>query len=393
LFGDVYVCSGQSNMQMTVHSAFNATDEIAAAANYPNIRVYTVGQSTFSATPLQEFANVEQFWSVASPESIGTGDWSSFSATCWFFGKNLYDKNKVPLGLFSSNWGGTPVEAWSSADALSKCKKSEAVAVKNHEAAKGPGDGSQLYNAMIVPILPMTIFGATWYQGEANSGNPNGYACSFPAMIADWRAKWGGNTDKTFGFYFVQLGTWANGGGNDGEGLTRLSQLYALALPKVGFATAADLGDPTSPFGDIHPRSKQEVGRRLALAARGISYGESVQYMGPMATGFQIVSANTVTVTFSAASVGSGLVKVPKVCDAGVPPNQCAEFEIGTDKGWVAANYVINGNTVTVAASIGTAKLTGVRYAYANYPIMSLQNKEGLPAIPFVFPNPITPNK
>jgi len=115
--------------------------------------------------------------------------------------------------------------------------------------------------------------------------------------------------------------------------------------------------------------------------------------MGPMATGFQIVSANTVTVTFSAASVGSGLVKVPKVCDAGVPPNQCAEFEIGTDKGWVAANYVINGNTVTVAASIGTAKLTGVRYAYANYPIMSLQNKEGLPAIPFVFPNPITPNK
>jgi len=273
LFGDVFVCGGQSNMQFTVHSSNNATDEIAAANNYPNIRLYTVGQGTFSATELTEFATISQPWSVASATTVGVGDWNEFSAACWFFGKNLYDDIKIPIGLVSDNWGGTIVQAWSSPDALKKCNAEDNMNVARVDSGAGPNDPSVLWNAMIVPVLPMSITGALWYQGESNAGQPNYYACAFPVMISDWRAKWGGETSKTFGFYFVQLAPWKSGDLNS-EPLTRLSQVYANALPSVGVATAMDSGDPTSPFGDIHPRFKQIVGLRLSLAARAITYGE-----------------------------------------------------------------------------------------------------------------------
>jgi len=383
LFGDVFVCSGQSNMQMTVSSVFNAAEEIKAADGYPNIRVFTVGQGTASATPLQEFATIERGWAPASAASIGLGNWSAFSAACWFFGKNLYDQLKVPIGLFSDNWGGTIVQAWSSPDALKKCPQLDVP------VGADPNDPSALWNAMIIPILRMTIKGATWYQGESNAGNPNNYACSFPAMISDWRAKW--LSSGNFGFFYVQLAPWA-AGSNDAEGLTRLSQLYANALPDVGFATAADLGDPTSPFGDIHPRGKQPVGYRLSLAARAISYGQAIQYLGPIAASWGIVSAGVVDVSFTSASVGGGLAVVAFSCDSHVPPAQCAEYEIGTSSGWIRAKGVIlNTTAVRITADVGSAQTIGVRYGYANYPIMSLRNVAGLPAIPFYFPNPIKP--
>uniref|UniRef100_A0A6B2L341 Sialate O-acetylesterase domain-containing protein n=1 Tax=Arcella intermedia TaxID=1963864 RepID=A0A6B2L341_9EUKA len=385
LFGDVYVCGGQSNMQMTVHSVFNATAEIAAANDYPNIRVFTVGQGTFSAAPLQEFATVSQPWTPASASSIGVGDWSEFSATCWFFGKYLYDDLQVPLGLFSSNWGGTPVEAWSSPDALAKCP------VKESEQLGGPGDKSQLWNAMIVPILQMSISGATWYQGEANAGDPNLYACTFPEMIRDWRAKWGGSTSSTFPFYFVQLAPWLNTD-NQLESLTRLAQLYALALPEVGVATAMDWGDPSSPYNNIHPRFKQIVGWRLHLAARGIGYKENVQYKGPEAVAWKVLPGEQyVQVDF--VNSDAGLVFVQKGCDVGVPIEQCGWWDIQTESGWTNSSAAISGRSVIVSLPKAATKITGVRYAWANYPVATLYNKEGLPAIPFYFPNPIVPPK
>jgi len=170
---------------------------------------------------------------------------------------------------------------------------------------------------MIVPILPMTITGVTWYQGESNAGQPNYYACAFPEMIKDWRMKWGGDTSKTFPFYFVQLATWNNTVDLNSEPLTRLAQTYALQLPKVGLATAMDSGDPTSPFGDIHPRSKQIVGYRLSLTARAIGYGENIQYQGPNATQWTILTQSpsaTVRVVFAENSIGGGLVITPKAC-------------------------------------------------------------------------------
>lgn len=249
---------------------------------------------------------------------------------------------------------------------------------------------------MIVPILPMTITGATWYQGEANAGQPNYYACAFPEMIKDWRLKWGGETSKTFPFYFVQLSTWKNADLND-EALTRLAQTYAVQLPKVGLATAMDSGDPTSPFGDIHPRYKQIVGYRLSLTARAIGYGENVQYKGPNATQWTILSPApnaAVRVSFEPDSIGGGLVITPKACYAGVDIAQCRWADIGTQDGkWTNATISIStGNTIVLSANTGsTSPVTGVRYAWANYPIAVIYNKDGLPALPFAFPNPIKP--
>jgi len=318
---------------------------------------------------------------IQSESEIG----AHFQPLAGFFGRNLYDNLQVPIGLFSDNWGGTPVQAWSSADALKKCPGKS----KPTEKVGGPNDPSNLWNAMILPVLSMTIKGALWYQGESNSGQPNYYACGFPAMIADWREKWGGTTSKTFPFYYVQLAPWLNGDVNS-EPLTRLSQLFANALPLVGFATAADLGDPLSPYGSIHPRGKQEIGKRLALAARGISYGQTVAYLGPMATSFTAVSGTSVRVDFDPNTLGGGLTTVPVSCDPNVPAAQCSEYELGTAQGWVKATGAISGNSVIVTANVGSA-ITGVRYGHNNYPLMSLQNKAGLPAIPFMFPNPIKP--
>jgi len=201
LFGDVHLCGGQSNMQFTVHTAVNATEEIKRADAYPLIRLFTVGQGSQSAVPLPELNTTEQTWSVASAASVGFGDWSEFSAVCWFtyrdiFNALAYSGEIVPQGLVSNNWGGTPIEHWSSPEALAKCSSWKNVT------------DSTLWNAMIYPytVGPMSFKTAIWYQGESNVG-PGGaqyYACQFPAMIVDWRAKLPGL--NTFGF--VQIAGW-----------------------------------------------------------------------------------------------------------------------------------------------------------------------------------------
>jgi len=394
LFGDVFLCGGQSNMQMTVDQVFNADEEVKKAANYPDIRVFTVGTATTSATPLPEFATILQHWVPASPKSIGSGNWTAFSAACWFFGKNLYDKHHVPLGLFSDNWGGTIVQAWSSPEALAKCP---AGAPGGDPIAADPNLPSVLWNAMIVPVLDMTILGVTWYQGESNAippfDQPNYYACAFPAMIEDWRKNW----KLSFGFYYVQLAPWI-WDNLQSESLLRLSQLYANKLPMVGFATAMDLGDPTSPFGSIHPQDKQTVGKRLADAAFALTYKENVPYLGPQAESWKdlgIVGGKLVAeVTFEAATVGGGLVNKPASCSSHVNINQCAGYQLQlADGSFVVATGVISGKDTVRVEGTGLApqKLMGVRYGFANYPVATLHNLEGFPAIPFAFPNPIKP--
>eukprot|EP01123_Difflugia_compressa_P004040 TRINITY_DN15381_c0_g1_i1.p1 TRINITY_DN15381_c0_g1~~TRINITY_DN15381_c0_g1_i1.p1 ORF type:complete len:514 (+),score=79.40 TRINITY_DN15381_c0_g1_i1:46-1587(+) len=389
LFGDVFVCSGQSNMQFTVHMGFNATAEIAAANNYPNIRVFTAGDSTWSTSPLEEYATILQGWSLASSSSIGMGDWSAFSAICWFFGRDVYDNTHIPIGLISNNWGGTPIQTWSSPDALAKCP----LTTVEQEEVEGPNDNSTLWNAMIYPILPLTIKGALWYQGESNVGQPNYYACAFPTMISDWRAKWGGDTDKSFPFYFVQLAPWKSSDLNY-ISLARLSQMTALTLPHVGVATAMDSGDPSSPFGDVHPRSKQIVSQRLSLIARAQLYQQHVQYLGPYATRWSVVRTGAVRVEFDPATVGKGLVLKQKTCYPNITVDQCREFDIGTSDGqWTKANVVsFDQYSVVLQANLASGlEISGVRYAWANYPIASLYNMDDLPALPFAFPNPIKP--
>lgn len=400
LFGDVYVCGGQSNMQFTVSSVFNATKEIADADNYPSIRIMTVGQGTISPVPLAELNTIEQQWSVASSKTVGVGNWSAFSAACWFFGRDLQKELKIPIGLVSSNWGGTIVQAWSSPDAMGRCKQAEIEHTQSPAMIElfgvDPNHPNLLWNAMIVPFLDMTITGAIWYQGESNSGQPDYYACAFPAMIADWRAKWGGDTHKNFGFYFVQLAPWVSDDMN-AEPLTRISQYFALRLPNVGLATAVDLGDKDSPFGSIHPRDKQAVGYRLALNALAIHYGVHVQNTGPAAFHFEVVSQGpptaTVRIHFERHTVGRGLVTQRFTCPV---PGECAEYEVLVGSKWRTASFQAihqDGHSIQITAPVSSnERITGVRYGYANYPATTLYNREGLPAVPYQFPDPIKPS-
>eukprot|EP00118_Oscarella_pearsei_P024898 m.307063 g.307063 ORF g.307063 m.307063 type:complete len:497 (+) comp41859_c0_seq1:921-2411(+) len=390
LFGDVFLCGGQSNMQFTVPSAFNASMEIAAANRYENIRVMTVGQGTQSPTPLSELGSIAQNWSLASNASIGHGNWSYFSAACWFFGRDLYDANgDVPVGLISNNWGGTPVQSWSGPDALAKCNQTAGI-LEEKEIIPGTetlvGANSNLWNAMIVPYLPMRLIGAVWYQGEANvgTGPQHGeayYGCQFTSMIQDWRDKF--NLENMF-FGFVQLAPW-KAGGNTLVAELRTGQEAALKLPMVGMATAADHGDLASPFGTVHPRDKQPVGLRLSAAARAILYGEKLVYQGPMISSTH-VNGNQVVVEFEPSTLGSGLQMKPASCPEGLPEQYCMGFELQTsDMHWHAAKGTIQGNTVVVSMESGNpaASLAAVRYGYADWPICTIYNVEGYPAIPF----------
>jgi sialate O-acetylesterase len=234
----------------------------------------------------------------------------------------------------------------------------------------GPNDfPSQLYNAMIAPIIRYALKGGIWYQGEANAGEAYKYRELFPAMINDWRAKW----KSDFPFFWVQLANFMAANAQPVESdwaELREAQSMTLKLPKTGQAVIIDIGNPD----DIHPRNKQDVGYRLALAAEKVAYGKNIVYSGPVYRSMKI-EGNKIILTFS--DIGSGLVTKDK--SATVKSIAIA----GADKKFVWANATIKGNTVIVSSS-DVAKPVAVRYAWANNPIdANLYNKEGLPASPF----------
>jgi len=388
LFGDVYLCGGQSNMQFTVSQGFNATEEIALADKYPNIRAFSVGEETTSLTPLSNLAKIQLPWSVSTSKVIGGPDWSYMSAVCWYFGRDLHDRlgGQVPIGLISSNWGGTYVQAWSSPEALAKCAPKKSVADPN------PNTPSVLWNAMIVPFLPGVIRGALWYQGEANVGADVAYACMFPEMITDWRAQFG--TGYEFPFFFVQLAPWTGGNSQDSVNvaLLRQAQLNATKLPAVGYASAIDRGDATSPFGSIHPRDKQTVGQRLVDAAVNIAYGDkTVVWEGPTFAGARAVSDHkAITVSVDFLTHGRpGLLLRPAACPAGQSTAvQCKNFELLLSDGkWYDADATLasNPNQVTVTLTNTTSNAKAIRYAWSIWPLTTIFSTEGLPAIPFQY--------
>jgi len=403
LFGDVFFCGGQSNMQMTLSTVFNASQEIARAQNYPHIRLFTVGQGTTSKVPLPDLATILQSWSVANPKTVGGPDWQYFSALCWLFGRELYDKFRVPIGLVSSNWGGTIVEAWSSPDALSKCPRMQtensSQPISSHLPFNvirapdvDPNEPSVLWNAMVVPYLNMAIRGAIWYQGESNALLPKRYACTFPAMIQDWRAKWG-QTAQQYVFLFVQLAAYTQAA--PPEPLlaeTRAAQAEALKLPYVGMGTAVDLGDISSPYGNIHPRDKQHIGYRLGLAAEALSYNSKVLYTGPTPDRMQILvqpPTAVVRVHFKDALGQGQLVIKSAQCPALVPTINCAWFDIATSDGrFHNATEVRLGQDRTYVELRATIHppaihITGARYGWADWPVCILYNAADIPAPPF----------
>jgi sialate O-acetylesterase len=399
LVGEVWVCSGQSNMQMAVSSVMNAQDEIARA-DYPLVHLFSV-ERTVANKPQSD---VKGYWVATRPQSVG-----DFSAVGYFFGRELFKVLNVPVGLIHSSWGGTPAEAWTSRATLeadpdyqsildagaklispypkifedfnrqladwrqeSDRAEAEGAAVSAppsvpEDPRRHPWRPSGLYNAMIMPLTPYAIRGAIWYQGESNAPRAIQYRKLFPAMIRDWRQAWG---EGDFPFLFVQLANWGiySPGTNWPE--LREAQLKTLALPKTGMAVTIDIGDGS----DIHPKNKQEVGHRLALAAENIAYGRDVISSGPI---YESMAVEGEKIRLRFQYVYGGLVA------KGSAASTLSGFEVaGEDQKFVGAEAKIDGDTVVVR-NAGVPLPVAVRYAWGMNPSCNLYNRAGLPASPF----------
>jgi sialate O-acetylesterase len=401
LVGDVWVASGQSNMEFPMTELANAQTEIAAA-QYPKIRLFTVKHKP-ADYPLE---NVEsKGWAACTPETVAAS-----SAVAYFFARHLQEKLGVPIGLVESFWGGTAAESWTSLHSLSAdaslmpvfAARATTVAGESTtvlqqqreqreydlavEQAKADGKPmpawhwhpdfaawapAALFNGMVAPLTPFAIRGVIWYQGEANSGPARAplYARLFQTMIRDWRNAWG---EGDFPFLFVQIANW----NTSPEALwpdVRNAQRQALVLKNTGMAVTIDIGEPDN----LHPKNKQDVGLRLALAARAIAYGEKVEWSGPLYR--QITQEeHALCVWFDHAS---GLM-----AKGAAPTAEVTGFEIaGADGKYSAAQARIEGESV-VLSSLDVPKPVSVRYGWAANPNCNLFNKEGLPASPFQAP-------
>ena len=412
LVGEVWICSGQSNMQWTVSSSNNAEQEIKAA-KFPAIRMFNIDRET-SMTPQDDCKGA---WFEANSQNVG-----SFSAVGYFFGRNLHQALNVPVGLINTSWGGTRVEAWTSMEALKQRPSAKAMlddwvkSAKTYNEAKEKADyekraadykalrakldaenaklppdkrkpiprGPQppvhpeknqhypasIYNRMIASIIPYGVKGAIWYQGESNQRRAMQYQELLPTMINDWRTRWA----DEFSFYIVQLAEFGNGKPPTTEAgvpdvwaeLQEAQLLTALTLPKTGLAVTNDIGEEK----DIHPKNKQEVGRRLALWALAKDYGKAgALYSGPIYKGSKTEDGK-VRVTFDQAT---GL----KTRDGKAP----GTFQIvGADQKWQWAKAKIDGESVVVWND-AVKKPVGVRYAWTAWSKDdNLVNKDGLPA-------------
>ncbi len=440
VIGDVWVCSGQSNMVFQMKRSNNGQADIAQA-NDPGLRLFLVGRK-ISVQPLTD---VGGHWQLCSPESV-----PDFSAVGYYFGREMRSTLKHPVGLIGTYWGGTSAAAWTSlsglqkepslqhfvddynkalanypaasvaypaqftayqaeltkwneeyGNTLEKQLKEWDVAVKAAQAAGQPlppkpgasqkkphqptgPDGSAnsptvLFNAMLSPLIPYAIKGVLWYQGEQDANSPFEYHTLFTRMIADWRQRWG---EENFPFIYVQLPRYKGYGPNPPQTwpYLREAQLQTLTTSNTAMASAIDIGDPNN----IHPPDKLDVGLRLAQAAKHLAYGMHVVYSGPIYSSMKI-EGSSVRVQFT--QTGSGLIigtapwrppGIPAITDANLVGFSLA----GADQKWFPANARIDGMGVVVSCP-EVPQPVAVRYGWANAPEVNLYNKEGLPASPF----------
>lgn len=386
LYGDVWLCSGQSNMEMTTAMVYDGPEEVEDSANYPDVRVFSVLRNAQSS-PVETFAHRgAAAWSESSPSAIGGANYDYFSATCYFFGRENLVRTGIPQGLVSSSWGGTIVEAWMRPEAIATCARRpqlDHVAKKDDVAGfasssvdvnADPNDHSALWNGMIHPIRKYTFIGAAWYQGESNASDPEGYACLFPAMISDWRIV----LESPLFFYFVQLAPYAGSGRLPA---LRQAQTAALALPDTGMAVTIELWDPTSPHGEIHPRGKQPVGLRLSLNALRQYYAIDVDPLGPTPDGAPRCNGTVCEILFASLTAPTvdlvGADQCTECCTATPFQTQSRETNSWTD----AAVEGVAGTTVTIRAT--TEDPIAVRYAWEDIPQCVVMDMQGLPAAPF----------
>jgi sialate O-acetylesterase len=372
MIGDVWVTAGQSNMLYSVRKSLNAEGEMASA-NYPAIRQFKMDNAE-SLTPADDYKNGK--WRVCNPKSVG-----DFTAVGYFFAREIYKELKIPIGIINISRGGTNIESWISASAFQSSDDfGELVASMDKFIPDSllAGDGKPninnypglLFNGMVNPIVTLPITGVLWYQGEANIGRAYEYRKAFTLLINDWRERWG---QGDFPFYFAQLSSYKGNNGTSNKGSMwaelRESQSHALTLPNTGMAVTIDLGDPE----DIHPKNKQEVGRRLAAIALRNTYDKSVAWHGPEFRSIS-VERDKVRLTFDYAQRGLKTKNSDRVIG----------FEIaGSDGMFYPATAEIQGCDVVVKNE-NVSTPAAVRYAWADNSIeANLYNVEGFPTVPF----------
>jgi sialate O-acetylesterase len=396
LVGEVWVCSGQSNMAMEVQESMNAK-QVISSANYPNIRHFQV-KRTKSLEPLSDVSPVENqktnwlnTWEICNPSNV-----RHFTGVGYFFSLDLYKKLDVPIGIIHASWGGTTAEAWTPFETFKSDPELELIVahwpdynndedwlkaeyesyVKDVEKAHKQGvpapvyfnRPSVLYNGIIAPVIPYGIRGVAWYQGESNAYRAYQYRLLLPAMITKWRENWG---QGNFPFIIVQLANYYFEPQVFPE--LREAQSLSLKLTNTAMVVTIDLGDSAN----IHPTNKQEVGRRLFISASSMAYGEDILSSGP---GFKSMYIKGENCFLSFSNIGDGLCSSDK--------KQLKGFSIaGTDRIFHEANACLESNKVKVWCSL-VPDPVAVRYAWANYPRgCNLSNQQGstpcLPASPF----------
>jgi sialate O-acetylesterase len=364
LVGEVWVASGQSNMQWTVANA-DAAETTIAQAEHPQLRLLTLPRQT-APQPQSNFKSTG--WQVCSAETV-----RDFSAVAYSFGQALHAQLGVPIGLISTNNGGTRMEAWTSHEALASrppfaadAQSAQAAAESSPSrpaAALDKNHPTGLYNAMIHPLIPFAMRGVIWYQGEANADAHVHYRELSELMIGDWRKRWG---QGDFPFLLVQLAGYSPSA-HAWPALREAQWQTVQTVPHTGMVVTTDLGDPA----DIHPRRKQAVGQRLALVARALAYGEEIVYSGPT---YRAMRVDGSQVRLEWDHVGGGLV-------AQGGPLQ--GFEIaGAGGDYLPATATIEGEELVVSSD-AIKNPVAVRYNWSGWTEGNLYNEEGLPAAPF----------
>jgi sialate O-acetylesterase len=372
LVGEVWICSGQSNMEWSVAGSAFPEREIDAAKDYARIRLFRVDHNP-SLEPVKEISRAVG-WDVCNPETV-----KDFSAVAYQFAKRLHDELGVPVGLIQSTWGGTPCESWISYDAMERTESLKELLQhwREVENQMSPHRPANLYNGMIAPLQGVAFQGAIWYQGESNVGRGAQYRTLFPLMIEDWRAKLAGG--RSFPFYFVEIAPY-NYGDRDPIAAPEVwdAQLYTMReVENTGMVVISDIGNVK----DIHPRNKHDVGARLAGWALGGCYREMTKKSGPN-TGLlpsgpiyrsMNIEGNRIRIEFD--YVGDGLKSKD---DA-----ELIEFTIaGEDGKFVPAKATIEDASVVVWSD-EVANPRHVRFGWTNTSEPNLFNSVGLPAAPF----------
>lgn len=355
MLGEVWICSGQSNMEMSVNWKLINGEEEATKANNPNIRIFHV-QKVGAEYP-QQTCNAT--WTLCTPETM-----RATSAVGYFFARELQQKLNVPVGIIVSAWGGTPAEVW-----IEKSRIENNPVLNAHKYAEHfdwwPGNPGALYNSMIAPFVPYGIAGAIWYQGESNCGNHQIYSQLMKTLIENWRADF----KKDFPFYLVQIAPYDYGDKGTSEYIREQEDIVAKTVPNTGMVVITDLVDNIK---DIHPKDKLNVGKRLANYALAETYKQNVgAYKSPSYQSMQ-PEKDKIRLTFS--NILTGLK-----CTGKTP----AQFLIaGDDKIFVPATAKMDGNAIVLSSKLVKTPVA-VRFCFDDTSMPDVFSAEGLPLAPF----------